>query len=299
MFRRRRKSRELITFRELVDAVCEDFEPTYPYLWLDEAVGLDDREETVSAKTENVVENVEQLSYDYVSFDYGFLPRTHAHFPDETLISAIREEVDELAVVVTSAEPAEQALVVRLYALLDFADRINSGGTVLALLESAPVRREPESEGPGFSSSGDPDRSDTVDTALETTGAAGARDSEGSPDTRASAIGSPDDDTGRDDGASRHSGPTADHSRPDGLHVEHGPAPHRPLSWDHIVFGIGLGWTLAWSVLTAATFVIAIRAAAEGQEGMPEVFAFLGVMGLFILIGLAIVVLWYRSRLRR
>lgn len=271
---------------ELADAVDDDFEPTYPMLWEDGAANLDDRQSEVSGCAEEVLEAIQQLAFE-------------PEFPARMLIGAIREDVDGLAAVVTSAEPAEQTLVARTYALLDYVDRINSGGTVLALLESAPVRREPESEGPGFSSSGDPDSSDTVDTALETTGAAGARDGEGSPDTRASAIGSPDDDTGRDDGASRHSGPTADHSRPDGLHVEHGPAPHRPLSWDHIVFGIGLGWTLAWSVLTAATFVVAIRAAAEGPEGMPEVFAFLGVMGLFILIGLAIVVLWYRSRLRR
>ncbi|GAA0034328.1 hypothetical protein [Brevibacterium metallidurans] len=271
---------------ELADAVDDDFEPTYPMLWEDSSANLDDRQSEVSGCVEEVLEAIQQLAFE-------------PDFPARMLISAIREDVDGLAAVVTSAEPAEQTLVARTYALLDYADRINSGGTVLALLDSAPVRREPEPAGPDFSSSADFDGSDTVDTALEATATEGARDGEVSPDTRASAIGSPDDDTGRDDTASRHSGPTADHTRPDGLNVEHGPAPRRPLSWDHIVFGIGLGWTLAWSVLTAAAFVVAIRTAAEGEEGMPEVFAFLGVMALFILIGLAIVVLWYRSRLRR
>lgn len=204
---------------ELADAVDDDFEPTYPMLWEDSSANLDDRQSEVSGCVEEVLEAIQQLAFE-------------PDFPARMLISAIREDVDGLAAVVTSAEPAEQTLVARTYALLDYADRINSGGTVLALLDSAPVRREPEPAGPDFSSSADFDGSDTVDTALEATATEGARDGEVSPDTRASAIGSPDDDTGRDDTASRHSGPTADHTRPDGLNVEHGPAPRRPLSWD-------------------------------------------------------------------
>ncbi len=119
---------------ELADAVDDDFEPTYPMLWEDSSANLDDRQSEVSGCVEEVLEAIQQLAFE-------------PDFPARMLISAIREDVDGLAAVVTSAEPAEQTLVARTYALLDYADRINSGGTVLALLDSAPVRREPEPAG--------------------------------------------------------------------------------------------------------------------------------------------------------
>ncbi|SIG87466.1 Uncharacterised protein [Mycobacteroides abscessus subsp. abscessus] len=285
MFRRRKRSRELLVLNELADQVCDDFDPTYPMLWEDAAANLDERQTEVSGGVEEVLEAFESLTYD-------------SDLPTHMLIGAIREDIDGLAAVVTSAEPAEQTLVARMYALLDFADRVTSGTTVSVLLDSAAGRREPEPAGRDDSSSLGSDRSDDEDAGRDA-----------SERTSSGVLPSIDDDRLVDGKGSSGSGDVgrslirggAQSEDPefDGLRAEQAPTLRGPRSWVHIVFGMGLGWVLALTVFNSAMTVLALKDGFAGEGDMAEVFAFLAIMSLLVLVNLVIVVLWYRSRLRR
>lgn len=95
--------------RESAAYVIERFVPTYPPLWHSAAAELGERESEVSGSVDLIVETLEQWS-------------AEREIPQPSASAFCRAQVEDLARVVTDAEPAEQVLVKRVRLLLAWID---------------------------------------------------------------------------------------------------------------------------------------------------------------------------------